>query len=44
MSLEFDDDRKVTYNVTDIKEDSDPSLFDISSYKLVDMTDLEAGK
>jgi hypothetical protein len=44
MTLEFDDDRTVTYNVTDIQEESDSSLFDISSYKLVDMTDLEAGK
>ena len=44
MTLEYDDDRKVIYNVSDIKEDADPSLFDLSAYKLVDMTDLEAGK
>lgn len=44
MTLEFDDDRVINYNVTDIKEETDASLFDISSYKLVDMTDLEAGK
>lgn len=43
MSLTYDDDRKVDYNVTDIREDADPALFDLSSYKLVDMTDLEAG-
>ncbi|WP_235299092.1 DUF4412 domain-containing protein [Portibacter marinus] len=44
MSLEYDDDKIVTYNVTDIQEDADPSLFDLSAYQLVDMTDLEAGK
>ena len=44
MSLQYDDDRQVDFNVTDIREEADPSLFDLSSYKLVDMTDLEAGK
>lgn len=44
MTLEYDDDRIVSYSVTDIKEEADQSLFDLSNYKLVDMTDLEAGK
>ncbi len=44
MVLEFDDDHTETFNVTDIKEESDSNIFDISNYSLVDMTDLESGK
>lgn len=43
MELDYDDGQKVMYSVTDIKEEADQSIFDISEYKLVDMTDLESG-
>lgn len=44
MVLEFDDGHKETFSVSDIKENGDDSIFDISKYSLVDMTDLESGK
>lgn len=44
MVLEFDDDHKETFKVSDIKAEADSNIFDISNYSLVDMTDLESGK
>ncbi|GLR16717.1 hypothetical protein [Portibacter lacus] len=43
MNLIYDDERTVNFAVTDIKEEADKALFDISNYQLVDMTDLEVG-
>ncbi len=44
MNLSFDDGYTEIFKVTDINETADQSLFDISQYNLVDMTDLESGK
>ncbi len=44
MTLEFDDGHKEIFKVSDISEENNKSLFDVSDYKLVDMTDLESGK
>lgn len=44
MELNFDDGHKEVFKVSDIKEEADKSIFDISEYGLVDMTDLESGK
>ena len=44
MELNFDDGHKEVFKVSDIKEKADTSIFDISDYGLVDMTDLESGK
>lgn len=44
MKLEFDDGHTESLKVSDITEETNKSIFDLSNYSLVDMTDLESGK